>query len=430
MDGLSSTPDSEPRGDAEGRGARKAAVTFIFVTVLLDMIALGVMIPVLPNLVKQFEGGDTVRAAQVIGVFGMIFAAMQFFFSPIMGSLSDRYGRRPIILLSNVGLGLDYILMALAPNMHWLFAGRVIAGITAASVTCAGAYIADVTPPEKRAAAYGLFGAAFGIGFVIGPAAGGLLGGIDPRLPFWVSAGLSLANAIYGMFVLPESLPLSARSPFSWAKSNPLTSFGLLRRTSQLLRLGIVTLVADLAHVVLPSVFVLYAGYRYGWNERQVGLTLAWVGVCSIITQGVLVKPIIEKLGERGGLVTGLVFGMLGFVWFGLATQGWMFLVGVPLMSLWGVAGPATQALMSADVGPDEQGRLAGVNTALMGLAELIGPLVFTGTFAYFISTSAPIVLPGAPFLLSALLLALAAALVVLLVKKTQRLDTREAAGQ
>jgi len=270
---------------------RQAALAFIFVTVLLDGLAIGVVIPVLPMLIASFQGGDLARAAETVGDFGLIFAAMQFIVSPIAGALSDRIGRRPIILLSNFGLGLDYVLMALAPTLTLLFIGRVISGITAASFSTAGAYIADVTPPEKRAAGFGMLGAAFGLSFVLGPALGGVLGSIEPRLPFWGAAGLSLANAVYGLFVLPESLGRDMRSAFSWKRANPVASLVLLRRHSELLGLAASNFLNFLAHEVLPSVWVLYATYRYGWDEASIGLTLAAVGLCSVVTQAGMVRP-------------------------------------------------------------------------------------------------------------------------------------------
>lgn len=265
---------------------RRAAFAFVFVTVLLDMFAIGIIIPVLPKLVEDFMGGDTARAATIYGIFGTAWALMQFLFSPVLGSLSDRFGRRPIILLSNFGLGLDYILMALAPNLRWLFLGRVISGITAASISTAGAYIADVTPPEQRAAKFGLLGAAFGAGFVVGPALGGILGDISPRLPFWVAAGFSLTNGLYGLFVLPESLRRELRRPFSWRKANPVGALKLLRSHRELWGFTWVTFLSNLAHAALPSVAVLYMGYRYNWDTKSVGVLLAGVGVCQIVVNG------------------------------------------------------------------------------------------------------------------------------------------------
>jgi len=387
---------------------RQAALAFIFVTVLLDMLALGSMIPVLPRLIVAMSGDDTARAAQVFGLFGTAWALMQFLFSPVQGALSDRFGRRPVVLASNFGLGLDYLVMALAPNLGWLFAGRIISGITAASISTGFAYIADVTPPEKRAASFGMLGAAFGIGFVLGPALGGMLGEIGPRLPFWFSAALSLANGCYGLLLLPESLPPEKRTAFKFRMANPVGSLVLLRSYPRLIGLAGVQFLGQLAHVVLPSTFVLYATYRYGWSERLVGLTLAGVGACSLIVQAGLVGRVVAWLGERRTLGVGLLAGAIGFAIYGLAPVGPVFWVGVPIMSLWGLSGPALQGLMTRMVGPSEQGQLQGANGSLQGIAGLIGPGLFTGTFAAFIGGLARFGLPGAPFLLAALLLAAA----------------------
>lgn len=390
---------------------RTAALAFIFITVALDMLAMGMIVPVLPKLVVDFAGGDTSRGAEIFGLFGTVWALMQFVTAPLLGALSDRFGRRPVILLSNFGLGLDYVLMALAPNLSWLFVGRVLSGVTSASVPTAGAYIADVAPPEKRAAGFGLMGAAFGIGFVLGPALGGVLGGVDARLPFWVAAAFSLLNASYGLFVLPESLPPERRDRFEWRRANPLGSLVLLRNHRMLLGLAAVSLIANLAHYALPSTFVLYASYRYSWDERAVGLTLAAVGVCSAIVQAGLVRSVVARIGEAHALLAGLFFGGLGFAVYGVAPTGAHFLIGVPVMSLWGLAGPAAQGLMTRAVAPTEQGRLQGALSSLMGIAGLLGPGLFTQAFARAISTGRGWELPGAPFLLAALLMVSAFAL-------------------
>jgi DHA1 family tetracycline resistance protein-like MFS transporter len=388
---------------------RHAAFAFVFVTVLLDMLAIGVIIPVLPRLVLNFLGNDTVRAADMLGIFGTVWALMQFVFSPLQGALSDRFGRKPVIVMSNIGLGLDYILMAVAPTIGWLFLGRVISGITAASISTAYAYVSDVTPPERRAARFGLLGAAFGAGFIFGPALGGIAGDVDPRLPFWIAAALSLANGLYGTFVLPESLPPEKRAGFSWTRANPFGSLLLLRSQRQLTALASINFLGNLAHAVLPSVSVLYMTYRYGWNERTVGLTLAGVGVCSMIVQGALIGPIVGRVGERNALMIGLVFGVAGFLVFGLATSGPVFWLGIPLMALWGLASPSALGLMSRRVGPSEQGRLQGANSSIMGIANMVGPGLFTQTFALAIGVGSAWHLPGAPFVLSAGLLAVAA---------------------
>ena len=329
---------------------------------------------------------------------------MQFVFSPVLGVVSDRFGRRRVILLSNFGLGLDYIVMALAPTVGWLFLGRVISGITGASFTTAGAYIADVTPKEQRAAGYGIMGAAWGLGFVIGPAFGGLLGGINPRLPFWVAAGLTLVNAMYGLFVLPESLPPERRREIDWKRANPVGALRLLRSHRELFGLAMVTFVYYLAHQALPSVFVLYSSYRYGWNEQMVGLTLAGVGVSNIIVQAGLVKSLVSKLGERKTLLIGLVFGALGYAIFGLAPTGHLMWAGIPVLALQGLYGPSAQGIMSHHVSPSEQGELQGANSSILGITGLIGPLLFTTTFASFIGPRRELHLPGAPFLLAALM--------------------------
>jgi MFS transporter, DHA1 family, tetracycline resistance protein len=392
---------------------RSGAVAFIFVTILLDMFALGMIMPILPKLVESFVANDTASAARIFGLFGTAWALMQFLFSPIMGGLSDRFGRRPVVLLSNFGLGLDYVLMALAPSLIWLFVGRVISGITSASVSTAFAYITDITPAEKRAAVFGKIGVAFGAGFILGPAIGGLLGGMDPRLPFWVAAGLSFANALYGLLILPESLPRDRRSPFRWKSANPVGALRLLRSDAVLAGLSVVTFVAQVAHVVLPSTFVLYATYRYGWDAKTVGLTLAMVGICAMAVQGAAIGPIVKRFGERRALMLGLSSGAAGFLIFGLAPSGGLFWVGIPVMALWGVAGAATQALTTQLVAPDQQGKLQGATSSVQSVAQMVGPFLFTLTFAYFIGANAPLKLPGAPFLLASALLVLALVIAV-----------------
>jgi MFS transporter, DHA1 family, tetracycline resistance protein len=388
--------------------ASRAALRFIFVTVLIDMLAFGMIIPVLPVLVQDFAGGSAARGAWIYGLFGTAWAAMQIIFSPVQGSLSDHFGRRPVILISCAGLGLDFILMALAPNLWWLLLGRIISGITAASFSTAGAYISDITPPEKRAASFGLIGAAFGVGFVTGPMLGGLLGSISPRLPFWAAAAMALANVCWGIFVLPESLPKERRVPFSWRSAHPIGALKLLRSHPTLATLATGFFMMNLAHGVLPSTTVLYMRYRYGWNPSEVGWLLAGVGVCSLIVQGAVVKPAVRRLKERGALLTGLAFGAAGFFVYGIASTGPMFCVGVPVMAIWGIATPSLQTIMTRCVAPTEQGRLQGALASLTGFSSLIGPMMFTGAFATAISKPARWHLPGVPFFLSTALLLLA----------------------
>jgi DHA1 family tetracycline resistance protein-like MFS transporter len=396
---------------SEAPGRRQAAFAFVFVTVLLDMLALGMVIPVLPKLIENFLAGDTARASEFVGLFASVWALMQFLFSPVQGALSDRFGRRPVILVSNFGLGLDYIVMALAPNLAWLFAGRVISGICAASISTSFAYIADVTPPEQRSARFGMIGAAFGVGFVIGPAVGGMLGALDPRLPFWAAAGFSLLNGLYGLLVLPESLAPDKRMPFAWRRANPVGALMLLRTHQELFGLAAATFLAQVAHVALPAVFVLYAGYRYGWGEQAVGFTLALVGACAVVVQAGLVGRSVKRFGERGTLVIGLLAGALGFAIYGLAPTGWVFCAGVPVMALWGLASPAAGGLMSKHVSPSEQGQLQGANASIQSVANLVAPGIFAVLFAYAIGAGRDWHLPGAPYLLAAVLLVAAAAL-------------------
>ena len=382
---------------------RRAALVFIFVTVALDMLALGLIIPVLPRLIGSFLEGDPADTSRMLGLFGTAWAGMQFFAMPVAGALSDRFGRRPVVLLSNLGSGLDYLLMALAPSLWLLFLGRLISGVTSASISTAFAYIADVLPPERRAKGFGLLGVAFGLGFVLGPAVGGLLGSMDPRLPFWVAGGLALLNFAYGFFVLPESLPPEQRAPFRWRRANPVGSLALLREHKGLLGLAGVHFLSQLAHVVLPSITVLYATYRYGWSEASMGLALAAVGVCSAVVQGGLVGPVVKRLGERRAMALGMFCGALGFAGYGLAPSGFWFMAALPFVALWGVGGPALQSLMSRRVPADAQGRLQGAASSVQGLAQLLGPTLFAGSFALSIDRGWG--LPGAPFLLSGALL-------------------------
>jgi DHA1 family tetracycline resistance protein-like MFS transporter len=317
-------------------------------------------------------------------------------------------------------LGLDYIVMALAPNVAWLVAGRVISGMASSSFSTAGAYIADVTPPEQRAAAFGKIGMVFGLGFIFGPALGGWLGAIDPRLPFWGAAGLSLLNACYGFFVLPESLPAGKRMPFAWARANPVGSLVLLRSHRELFGLATVAFFGYLAHAVLPSVSVLYMGYRYGWGPAAVGLMMAGVGTAAMIVQGGLIRPITNRFGERNTLLMGLLCGTVGFSVYGIAPEGWIFCLGIPVMAFWGLAGPANQSLMTRHISSSEQGQLQGAIASINGVTGLIGPTLFTQTFAYFIhnesslspqhsSLSTSGEFPGAPFILASFMLLSAA---------------------
>lgn len=388
-----------------------AAFIFVFITVVLDMMALGIVVPVLPKLIVQFERGDLASAATYLGVFATLWATMQFLFSPVTGALSDHFGRRPVILLSNFGLALDYLVMALAPGIGWLLVGRVLSGITASSFPTASAYIADVTTPDQRAARFGMLGAAFGLGFIVGPAVGGLLGGIDLRLPFWVAGGLSLANFAYGYFVLPESLRPENRRPFAWRRANPVGALTLLRSRPQLLGLAAALLLMYLAHESLPNVFVLYTDYRFQWTTAQVGLALAAVGLASTLVSAMVIGPVVRRLGERSAVLAGQACGITGFLVFALASHESVFPWGIVFTALWGIANPSLQSLMSRRVGADEQGRLQGALASLRAGTGMFGPVLFTQTLA--LAVDAPQLPPGLPWLLAAALLALSALFVV-----------------
>ena len=408
-------PIYQPRG-------RRAAASFIFLTIALDMLALGMIAPVLPRLIASFMGNNAPGAARMLGYFGTVFAVMQFFFSPVLGSLSDRYGRRLVVLLSNFGLGLDYLLMAWAPALGWLFLGRVISGLTASSVPTGMAYMTDVTPPEKRASAFGLVGAAFGMGFVLGPALGGILGSVNPRLPFLVAGVLSLLNGMYGIFVLPESLGREHRSRFSWKRANPVGSLRMLKNNKVLLGLSAVLVLGYLAQQSLQNVYVLMADYRYGWTDRSVGLSLALVGIIQGFYSAGLVKHVVKRIGERGALTFGLIGGAIGYVMIGLSKTGLLMLWGIPVLNLMTLAWPSAQSIMSRQVKSSEQGQMQGGVQSLRGLAAIFGPVMFTWIFSKTFGAGAAIQAPGAAFYL-------AAALLVVSLAVAQWVRPRRAAG-
>ena len=383
---------------------RKAAITFIFITVMLDMLALGLIAPVLPKLILNFRGGNTVSAALWQGWFGTIFALMQFFFSPVLGVLSDKFGRRPVILLSNLGLGLDYIVMALSPTIGWLFLGRIISGITASNIPTAMAYIADVAPKEKRAGAFGMIGVAFGLGFILGPGIGGPLSEIDLRLPFWVAAAFSLANWLYGYFFVPESLPPEHRKEFTLRRANPIGSLALLRSHSELWKLATVQFLAYISHEVFV-IWALYAIYRYAWSQTMVGISLAIVGAVTAAISGGLTGRIVAWLGERRTLYIGQFFGSIGMVIAGLARTGTFYLTSIPVISMWNISFPAANGMMTHRVSEREQGELQGAIQSLRSIAFVIGPYLFSGIFAWFINPKHAVYLPGAPYYFAAALL-------------------------
>lgn len=392
---------------------RKAAVPFILITILIDMLGIGLIVPVLPSLVTTMYGGTLSEGSTVFGWFVASYALMQFLFSPVLGNLSDAYGRRPIILFSLLGTGLDYLLMAFAPSLGWLFAGRIISGITGANITAANAYIADVSPPEERAKNFGMIGACFGIGFIVGPALGGLLGKYGLRLPFMAAAALTLCNALYGFFVLPESHSKELRRSFDWRRANPLGSLGVLARHPVVLGLAATIALERLAHDSLPSTWVLYTTYRFNWTTADNGLSLALVGVMYAIVSGGLTGLLVGKLGERRALITGLLIGSVTFLMYGLATQGWMMYAFIVMGSLGGIAMPAIQSLITKMTPATEHGAVQGALTGINSIAAIVGPLMATGLFGYFTSPAAPVHMPGAAFLAASLLVAIGAGLAI-----------------
>lgn len=390
-------------------GGSRAGLAFVYLTVALDMIAFGIIAPVFAPLVVRFFGGDASAAAAVIGVLGTLFAAVQFVSAPILGVLSDRVGRKPVLILSTLGLAADYVVMALAPSFGWLVLGRLMSGVTSASFATASAYVVDVTPPEKRAGGFAMLGAMFGVGFIIGPAIGGFLGSVDPRLPFWAAAGLSVANAMYGLLVLPESLPPERRSAFTWARANPLGSLRLLRRHRELFGLAIVTFLSILASVSLQSTFVIAMNARFGWDSRALGASLAWVGICSVLMQGLAIGPIVKRVGERAALYLGLAAGAIALTGYGIAPNGaWIFIM-TPVLMLWGLSSSSAQQIMTRHVAATEQGELQGAIGGIRSLAFLVGPFLFSETLSASLGPLKHYGIDGAPWFLAAAILLAAA---------------------
>ena len=384
---------------------RQASVVFILITLFIDMLGIGLVIPILPKLVQNLLGGEIGQASFVFGLLISIYSVMQFFCAPVLGALSDRFGRRPVILLALAGLGFDYVLLSLAPSIWWLVLGRVIAGVFGATFTPAGAYIADVSPPEKRAANFGLIGVAFGLGFIAGPALGGLLGENNLRLPFMVCAALTFVNFLFGLLVMPESLRPENRRPIDFGQMNPIGALRAVWRYRAVAAMVPVFVAAQLAQQGLQSVWVPYTTYRYGWGVGQVGASLAIVGLLFALSQGALVRPVVRRLGEMRTLVAALVIAVVGMVLFGLASQGWMMYTVTAIYCLGlGLLNPSVQGLMSRSVAANEQGLLQGAMTSVMTATAIVGPPLANGLFAVAISPQVPVAVPGAPFFLGSVL--------------------------
>ncbi|GAA3989221.1 TCR/Tet family MFS transporter [Mucilaginibacter dorajii] len=404
----------------------QAALGFIFVTLLIDVIGFGIIIPVMPKLIEHLIHGSLSEASLYSGLMLLAYSVMQFIFSPMIGNLSDKYGRRPVLLTSLLGFGVDYLFLAFAPSIGWLFVGRTIAGITGASFTTASAYIADISTPEKRAQNFGMIGVAFGIGFIIGPVLGGILGKWNVHYPFFAAAGLALLNAAYGFFILPESLALDHRRPFDWKRANPLGSLLQLKKYPSVIGLAASLFLVYFAAQSVQSVWTFFTIQKFGWNEDLVGYSLGFIGLMIAIVQGGLIRVILPKFGMERSIWVGLLFYSLGLILFAVASKSWMMFAFMIPYALGGIAGPALQGTMTNQVPANEQGELQGGLTSLMSLSSIFGPWIMTTLFYYFTRNTTKLYVPGAPFILGALLMLIAALLAIRSFKKTKKLEPKE----
>lgn len=401
----------------------KAGLGFIFFTLLIDVIGIGIIIPVIPDLIKELTGEGLSEAAQYSGWLTFAYAIMQFFFSPVLGALSDQYGRRPVLLFSLLGLGFDYVFSAFAPTIGWLFIGRILAGISGASFTTATAYIADVSTPEKRAQNFGLVGVAFGLGFIIGPVVGGIAGNYGARVPFMVAAGFTLLNVLFGYFFVPESLLKENRRPFEWKRANPIGSLLHLKKYPVVAGLIVSMFLFFIAGHAVQSNWAFFTEYRFGWDNEMVGYSLGFVGVMIALVQGGLIRIIIPKIGQKWAVYIGLALNAFGLLLFAFAAQGWMMFAILVPYALGGIAGPSLQGITSAQVPATEQGELQGALTSLMSVTAIVGPLLMNNLFSYFTGEGAPIELPGAPFIAGALMTAAGVYLSVQTLRKYEDSD-------
>ncbi|MBB6109809.1 MFS transporter, DHA1 family, tetracycline resistance protein [Mucilaginibacter lappiensis] len=391
----------------------QAALGFIFVTLLIDIIGFGIIIPVLPKLIQHLIHGNLSDASRYGGWLAFAYAFMQFICAPLLGNLSDKYGRRPVLLASLLGFSIDYTFLAFAPSIGWLFVGRLIAGVTGASFTTASAYIADISTPEKRAQNFGLIGAAFGLGFIIGPVLGGILGQYSTKLPFIAAAVLALINALYGFFILPESLSMDHRRKFEWKRANPVGSLMQLKKYPAISGLVVSLILIYIAAQAVQSTWTFFTMEKFSWNEAWVGYSLGFVGVMSALVQGWLIRITIPKLGQQKSIWIGLLFYSAGLFLFAFATKGWMMFAILVPYCLGGIAGPALQGLISQEVPPNEQGELQGGLTSLMSATTIVGPPMMTSLFAYFTSKGAPVQFAGAPFMMGGVLMLLSTILAI-----------------
>ncbi|EEI89715.1 transporter, major facilitator family protein [Sphingobacterium spiritivorum ATCC 33300] len=399
---------------------KKAAVGFIFITLLIDITGWGIILPVVPKLIGELIHSDITEAATYGGWLGFAYAFTQFIFSPIVGNLSDQYGRRPILLISLLGFALDYLLLAVAPSLGWLFAGRIIAGLTGASISTASAYIADVSTDETRTKNFGLIGAAFGLGFIIGPVIGGLLGHYGARIPFYVASVLCLLNFLYGYFILPESLDQNKRRPFDWRRANPIGSLKFLAKHPKISSLVIALILVYIGLQAVQSNWHFFTMYQFNWSERTVGLSLGVLGLLLGFVQGVLIRWTAPKLGEQTSIYSGLIFYALGLLLFSFANEGWMMLMFLIPYSLGGICGPSLQSMISKSISSNQQGELQGALTSLISATSIIGPPIMTHLFYYFTHDKAPFKFSGAPFFLASVLMILSAVIIHYTAKKTK----------
>lgn len=407
---------------------KSAATSFVLITVLIDSIGFGVIIPVLPRLISELGHVDISGAARYGGLLFAAYSVMQFLFSPVMGGLSDQYGRRPVLLASLFGFGLDYLLLVFAPSIGWLFVGRVIAGIMGASFTTAAAYMADISTPEKRAQNFGMIGAAFGLGFIVGPIIGGFVSDLGTRAPFMVAGGLTILNWLYGYFVLPESLSIENRRKFDWKRANPIGALVNLRRFPMIIGLIAALFLLYISSFSTQGTWTYYTKEKFNWSEREVGLSLTFVGVMIALVQGFLTRILIPKLGTKRAIYTGFVFSILGSLAYCFANEGWMVYAIMIPFSLGGLAGPAMQGIISGQVPANEQGELQGSLTSLNSVASIIGPVLMTSLFARFTAKDAPIYFPGVPFLASVILTTISLLLIMRTLRKhTTKVEQAEA---
>jgi DHA1 family tetracycline resistance protein-like MFS transporter len=408
-----------PRPPAPGRG-RPAALGFIYAAIMMNTLSMGVIVPVFPTLVKSLTGQGDAGAAQIMGIFGAVWALMQLTFAPIFGNLSDRFGRRPVLLVSMFGLAFDYMIMALAPNIAWLFIGRVISGITASSGSAAGAYVADVSTPENRARNFGRFQAAANAGILLGPALGGFVGVVDPRAPFWIASALAFANGLYGLFIVPESLSHDRRMPFHWKRANPIGAVALLLSKKGLLGMAAIIFVAQFAGSSFNSVFQFYTHYRYGFGPPQIAILLMVLSGSGIVTQSFVAGWAAQRLGERGAVILGMSLNVAGFACLGLAPVAALFWPSLGFIILAGVAFPNLMSLLSKRVEVDQQGQLQGSLAILFGLGQLVGPIAFTNIFAWSVRQHGAWHIPGLTMLVGAAMLVVSVGLALVYARPTE----------